>query len=152
MIVSAAVLALALGAASCGSGAGDDGPEPPESGGALVVYTKSGGVAGVLEHLEVGGDGVATLTVGYGPPAVRRFELDAADLGRLRHLLAAADFAGVDPGPGIGCADCFQYEIAYAGTTTSFAEIAGIPASVGQVVTALAEIVEAHSPARPAPG
>ena len=137
--------ALALGAAGCGSDGGDDSsPDPPQGGGPLVVYTKTGGVAGVRDHLEIAPDGAATLSVGYQPGEVQRFELAAADLDRLRGLLAEADFAGVDPGPGIGCADCFQYEITYAGTTTAFAEIAGIPDSVGRVVTELGEIVDSH--------
>jgi hypothetical protein len=152
VIVPAVALAIALGAAGCGSEADDPEPGPPESGGPLVVYTKTGGVAGVREHLEIDGDGGATLTAGYQPPEVRRFELDAAELGRIRDLLATADFAGVDPGPGIGCADCFQYEITYAGKTTAFAEIAGIPDSVGRVVTELRELVEAQSPEPQAPG
>jgi hypothetical protein len=140
--------ALALSVAGCGSDGGDDTTQAaPQGGGPLVVYTKTGGVAGVREHLEVAADGMATLTVGYQGGQVRRFELDPAELDRLRGLLAAADFAGVDPGPGIGCADCFQYEITYAGTKTAFAEIAGIPDSVGQTVTELGDIVEAQSPA-----
>jgi hypothetical protein len=147
------VAALALSVAGCGSDDGDDTtPQPPEGGGPLVVYTKTGGVAGVREHLEIAADGTATLAVGYQQPEVRRFELDAAELDRLRELLADADFPGVDPGPGIGCADCFQYEVTYAGTTTAFAEIAGIPDSVGRAVTELGEIVEAQSPAPQPPG
>jgi hypothetical protein len=148
----AIALALALGVAGCGSEADDPARDAPEGGGSLVVYTKTGGIAGVREHLEIGGEGAASLTVGYRPAEVRRFELDAAQLGRLRDLLSAADFAGVDPGPGIGCADCFQYEIKYGGTTTAFAEIGAIPNSVGRVVTELGEIVETESPAPQAPG
>jgi hypothetical protein len=152
-IVTGIAVALALGVAGCGSDPGDDSaPENPQAAGPLVVYEKTGGVAGVRERLEVRGDGAALLSVGYQPPVIRRFELDESDLDRLRELLAEADFAGVDPGPGIGCADCFQYEIEYEGTTTAFAEIAGIPDSVGELVTELGGIVEAHSPAQPAPG
>jgi hypothetical protein len=100
----------------------------------------------------VDGDGSTLLEIGYQQPSQQRFDLDAADLDRLRDLLAAADLAGVDPGPGIGCADCFQYEIEYAGTTTSFAQIGDIPESVGELVGELARIVEAHAPAPAASG
>jgi hypothetical protein len=137
-------VAMVLVVAGCGGG-DESVPDPPQGGGPLVVYTKSGGVAGVNEHLEIDDDGAATLTVGYQPDQVQRFELGADQLEQLRGLLEEADFAGVDPGPGIGCADCFQYEIAYAGTTTAFAEIAGIPDSVGRVVTTLGEIVDSHA-------
>jgi hypothetical protein len=143
-LVALGVVAL-FAVAGCGSSdEGDSTPAPSDSGGPLVVYTKTGGVAGVREHLQVSDDGSATLAVGYQPVEKRSFELEPDELDRLRGLLEAADFDGVDPGPGIGCADCFQYEIEYAGKRTAFAEIAGIPDSVGQVVTELGGIVEAH--------
>ncbi len=118
----------------------------------MVVYTKSGGVAGVYEHLVVARDGSAALEVGHGHPLRASFELEAVELDRLSGLLAAADFGGGDPGPGIRCADCFQYEIEYGGNTGAFAEIGDIPQSVGELVRELGRIVEANTPAAPPPG
>ena len=144
-------VALAIAVVGCGDGDGGSSPTTSTAG-PLVAYTKTGGVAGVNEHLAVKDDGSAILEVGYQDPARQRFDLDAEGLDHLRELLAAADFAGVDPGPGIGCADCFQYEIEYEGSTTAFAEIGDIPQSVGDVVAELGRIVEAHAPTPAPPG
>jgi hypothetical protein len=150
-LLSAIAVAAALALPGCGAD-DESAPDRPAGGGPLVVYTKSGGVAGVYEHLVVARDGSAALEVGYRQPVRESFELEAAEFDRLSGLLAAADFGGVDPGPGIGCADCFQYEIEYGGKTIAFAEIGDIPQSVGEVVGELGRIVEANTPAAPASG
>jgi hypothetical protein len=150
-VLPAIAVAAALAVPGCGA---DDetAPDPPGGDGPLVVYTKSGGVAGLYERLVVARDGSAAVEVGYRQPLRESFELEAAELDRLSELLAAADFGGANPGPGIGCADCFQYEIEYGGKTSAFAEIGDIPQSVGEVVGELGRIVEANTPAAPAPG
>jgi hypothetical protein len=144
-------VALAVAITGCG-GDDDTDPDPPGGSGPLVTYTKSGGIAGVYEHLEVAEDGAATLEVGFRDPARGSFELETEELEHLRELLAAADFAGVGPDRGLSCADCFQYEVEYAGETAAFAEIGDIPESVGAVVAELGRIVEAHAPSPAAPG
>jgi hypothetical protein len=137
---------LALAAAGCGDEGGETTSSGP-GGGRLVAYTKTGGVAGVNEHLVVADGGSATLEVGFGDPARESFDLEPDQLDRLRELLASADFDGVGSGRGPSCVDCFQYEIEYAGETTAFAEIGDIPRSVGEVVAELGRIVEEHASA-----
>jgi hypothetical protein len=149
VLVVAVTLLICPATVGCGD---DDDRRSPSGDQELLSYTRSGGIAGVSERLVIAADGSATLRIGFGDPDERRFELDSAQLERLRDLLAAADFAGVGPDRGIGCADCFQYEIAYAGKTTAFAEIDDIPESVGVVVLELGRIVEAEAPAAPIPG
>jgi hypothetical protein len=147
----ALMVALAVAITGCG-GDDDTDPDRPGGSGPLVTYTKTGGIAGVHERLLVAEDGSATLAVGFQNQARESFDLAPDELERLRDLLAAADFADVGPDRGLGCADCFQYEIEYAGKTAAFAEIGEIPESVGEVVAELGRIVEAHAPSPAAPG
>jgi hypothetical protein len=133
---------LALLAAGCGGQSSGDGD-------ALVTYERGGGIAGVSERLVVDTGGTARLSVGDSDQAERRFALADQELERLRSDLEAADFAGIDVGSGLGCADCFDYEITYAGETTSFNEAAEVPDSVREVTGQLGQIVEAHLPERP---
>jgi hypothetical protein len=145
-------LAFAIPAFGCGDEGGGEPTAPEPSGERLIAYSKSGGIAGVYEHLVVAEDGSATLEIGFRDEARQRFGLEPDELDRLRELLAAADFAGVGSDPRISCADCFQYEIEYAGATTAFAQIGDIPESVGEVVAELGRIVESRAPAQAPPG
>jgi hypothetical protein len=145
-------LASAVAALGCGNEGGEEPATSDPTAGRLVSYTKTGGIAGVNEHLLVAEDGSATLEVGFRDPARESFELEPGELDRLRELLAAADFAGVGSGRGLTCADCFQYEVEYAGERAAFAEIGDIPESVGEAVAELGRIVEAHAPSPAAPG
>jgi hypothetical protein len=145
-------LASAVAASGCGDDGGGEATTSEPTAGPLVSYTKTGGIAGINEHLLVAEDGSATLEVGFRNPARESFELEPDELERLRELLAAADFAGVGSRRGLTCADCFQYEIEYASETAAFAEIGDIPESVGEAVAELGRIVEAHAPSPAAPG
>ena len=133
---------LAMLATGCGSER-SNGADP------LVSYQRSGGIAGVSERLVIDADGEAQLAVGEPDPHEQRFTIGEPELERLRSDLAAADFAAIDWDPGLGCADCFEYEIVYAGETASFNEAAKMPDSVREVTAQLGRIVEAHLPERP---
>jgi hypothetical protein len=138
-IVFAMLAVLATGCAS----------ERPEGADPLVSYQRSGGIAGVNERLVIDPDGEAQLAVGEPDPDAQRFEIGDPALERLRSGLAAADFAAIDRDSGLGCADCFEYEISYDGVTASFNEAAEVPDSVREVTAQLGRIVEAHLPERP---
>jgi hypothetical protein len=133
---------LALLAAGCGGRSSADGDS-------LVTYERGGGIAGVSERLVVDADGTALLSVGESDQSEQRFALADQELDRLRSDLEAADFAGVDAGSGLGCADCFDYEITYSGEAVSFNEATEVPDSVRVVTGELGQIVEAHLPERP---
>src|SRR3954452_368574 len=87
-------------------------PHPPP----LVTYVKEGGVAGLREQVTVARDGRVTVRDGYGPSrTVRHLRLTRAQLARLRRILDRAHIERLaDAGPA-DCADCFGYDITYAG-------------------------------------
>ncbi len=156
-LIGAALLALA--AAGCEK----DEPELPiaaesttttdsdPDGPLLVGYTRTGGVAGINEQLGVNEDGAATLELGQGDQLTSSaFELTPSELDRLTRAL---DDAELEPGaaPQTGCADCFVYEIAYTGRSSSFDQTQ-VPPGAQQLVDVLEQLVEDNIPARAAPG
>jgi hypothetical protein len=146
LAIATALTAL-LGAFA--GGCGSDSDDPATADGPLVTYERSGGFAGVSERLEIDSDGSARLSLGQPDPAEQAFAIGDSELSKLRSDLRAADFAAIDPTSGLGCADCFEYEIAYGGQTASFTEAAEVPDSVRAVTGELGQIVEAHLPERP---
>ena len=145
ILVLAAVAALAPG---CGSN-DDPGPADPDpTGGALVVYSRSGGVGGIDERLRISSDGEATLS--YGPPVEsdHSFQLSDAQLTDIQSQLAAADFDSIPANPEpTGCADCFEYTIEYGGRTIFYDDASPPPASVAAAVAALGELAQTNQPA-----
>jgi hypothetical protein len=136
-------IALALvGLAGCG---GDDAGSTTESG-TLVAYARTGGFASMPESLVIGADGAGTVEAGVDP-ARESFQLDADDLEQVGSELETADFDAVDSGVPTSCADCYEYEIAYNGTTVSYDESQDVPESVDAAVAHLGEIADAHYPA-----
>jgi hypothetical protein len=138
-------LAIATAIAVLAAGCGSDRPSDTDP---LVTYQRAGGIAGVSERLVIDPDGTGQLVIGEPDPDEQQFAVGESELERLRRGLAAADFAAIDPESGLGCADCFEYEITYAGTTASFNEAAEVPDSVRAVAGELGRIVEAHLPER----
>jgi hypothetical protein len=141
----AALGAIAIAAAiTLGGCGGDDGTATTrtDSNGPLVVYERSGGIAGVAEHLEVGSDGTVEVTAGAVEPQHADFLLSDEELGQLSSELEAADFGAVSAtGPG-ACADCFIESVATGGrTTTIVAEIDQPPASVSAALDHLRQLV-----------
>ncbi len=104
------ILALLLPA-----GCGDEETEDSASSG-VITYSRSGGIAGIGEFLEIGADGDAELTLGYGADAaVERFEVPADELETIQRGLGEVNFDEIDEGQESTCADCFVYEISYGG-------------------------------------
>jgi hypothetical protein len=145
------VLVIAAVAVFAGCGSADDQSTtggPVQTNGSLVTYTRTGGVGGIDEHLRIEPDGTATLS--YGEPAntERSFDLTGDELDRITSLLDAADFDSMptDPQP-TSCADCFVYTVSYGGRTITYDDASPPPASVGELVSGLGDLAQAHQPA-----
>jgi hypothetical protein len=139
-------------AAAAGCGGSDDPPGsddgPVLTNGALVSYTRAGGVGGVDERLRIDPDGAATISIGAPEDAQRTFQLSDAELARIQSLLDAADLGAVPANPQpTGCADCFVYTVEYGGRTITYDDASPPPASVGELVTGLTDLAEANHPA-----
>jgi hypothetical protein len=143
---------LVLAAATAvGCGSSDDEQTtsggPVQTNGALVTYTRTGGVGGIDEHLRIEPDGTATLSYGEPANSERSFDLSTDELDRITSLLDAADLESMpaEPVP-TGCADCFVYTVEYGGRTVTYDDATPPPASVGALVTGLGELATTHQP------
>ena len=143
------IAVIALFAAGCGD---SDEPQPSDDGpvltnGALVTYSRSGGVGGIDERLRIEPDGSATVTIGEPMNTDRSFNLSASELADVQALLDAADLDAmpVEPQP-TGCADCFVYTVEYGGRSITYDDATEPEPSVGELVTGLDEIVTTHQP------
>jgi hypothetical protein len=144
---------LVLAATTALAGCGNSGDEADTTGtiqtnGALVSYTRTGGVGGVDETLRIEPDGTATLRIGEPQNVSNSFELSANELERVQSLLDAADLDAMpaDPQP-TGCADCFVYTVEYGGHTITYDDASPPPAPVGTLVTDLGELTSDNYPA-----
>jgi hypothetical protein len=139
-----------LAATAVGCGNSDDEETtggPVETNGALVIYTRTGGVGGIDERLRIDPDGAATLSYGEPTNSQNSFQLSEADLDRITTLLEAADLDSMPSQPEpTGCADCFVYTVEYGGRTVTYDDATPPAASVGELVTGLGELAEAHQP------
>jgi hypothetical protein len=139
--LGAIAIAGAIAVGGCG---GDDetATSRTDPDGPLVVYERSGGIAGVAEHLEVGRDGTVEVTAGAVEPQHADFDLSDEELGQLSSELEAADFGAVSTTGAGSCADCFIESVATGGrTTTIVAEIDQPPESVSAALSHLRDLV-----------
>jgi hypothetical protein len=142
--IGAALLVPAAALAGCGSSSdtsttGTSGD--PGSPQALVVYVKSGGIAGIYEKLVVDESGRATVSQGLPSRAkVGTFSLSQPEVAALRHTLDAANLESQQNASPQGCADCFVYDITYAGHHFRGDE-ATLPAQVKPAVTSLNALI-----------
>jgi hypothetical protein len=145
-LVLAVVAAFAVG---CGDSDDSQDPSGPvQTNGALVTYTRTGGVGGVDEHLRIDPDGAAAVTIGAPEDADRSFELSDTQLAHIQSLLDAADLGAMPENPQpTGCADCFVYTVEYGGRTITYDDASPPPASVGALVTGLSDLAAANHPA-----
>lgn len=142
----ALLAALALVLASCGDAEHAPTETTPAGAGPLVVYSRSGGIGGVIERLTVQRDGRARLEVGIEAKR-RKLRISAAALAQLRDQLRASDL-DVDRPDGDGvCADCFVYELDHAGRHVSFDDADRPSRSLAALVADLGAIVEDNYPA-----
>jgi hypothetical protein len=110
------------------------------SAGMLVEYRRSGGFAGLDDHLVIMEDGESILT--------RRseryeFSLDRDTVGGLQSLFEDAAFSqlGRESLPSRQGADLFEYVVTYEGHTVRTMDGA-VPPSLQPILDALAQIVE----------
>ncbi len=125
--------------AGCGSASqsASTATSTPSGRQALVTYSKSGGIAGIIERLKVEPSGHATVSEGLPADAkTKTFSLSPEELSKLRQTLDAAKLASHASASPQGCADCFVYRIAYRGTTFE-GDQATLPAAVRPAVEAL---------------
>ena len=145
------LLTLVACAAVLAAGCGDDSTTSTSQGGdgdELVTYARSGGFASYPVRLTVAADGAARVAIEVPDAGSRTFELTDDELARLSDGLQTAAFADLpDPGPAV-CADCFEYEVTYAGQTYSYDDATeGVPSSVSDVVAELDRIANSNAPA-----
>ena len=141
------IAAAVVAAAGCGDDDSQPVFHPARPGGALITYTRSGGIAATTRHLVVQEDGSATVRV-EGPGDIgAEFRLSDAELRQLRSAIDDATLEG-DSAP-TGCADCYSYEIA-AGREHGVVRRDSDPARHAAPGLAARGIVERETPTGPA--
>jgi hypothetical protein len=129
-----------------GCGGGDSTSTTADTGGTLVTYIRTGGFASMPIRMEIQADGSAAVVAGVDP-AREAFEIDADELGRLRSELDDADLGSYEtPAEPTGCADCYEYQIAYNGTTIAYDESEKVPEEITTAVAHLSDLADAHYP------
>ena len=117
MLLLAASLLTLGGCAKSGTtpGAATEGIHMPP-----FTISRTGGIAGVMDTLQVEQNGQWSLTTRGSTPTAGQLDVQAA--GRIAHLLAdpalGAEIASAAPNS--GCADQFKYHVALSGRDFSF--------------------------------
>jgi hypothetical protein len=121
-------------------------PGPTDS---LVVYERTGGIAGIREYLAVRPDGVARVETGYPGPGskVMRVELTPSELDGLRKARDAVDFASLDAeyGPDQQIADGFATSIRADGREVTVLTEGDPPPELQRLMSVSAGLVEVHA-------
>ncbi len=133
LIGSIALLALA----GCGGESSSATLEGP------IEYSRSGGIAGVVEHMVIQPDGRGETSTLKDK---RAFELTEEQRTELAAEVADADLTGVespDKRPG---ADAFDYGISYGGHEIVWSDLTERPAGVDEVYSMLGDLYEANAP------
>jgi hypothetical protein len=147
----ALILIVLAGLAGCG----DDGGTETAPDGPLVVYSRTGGFAPVIEHLTVERGGEATLETGFAGSDGDEvdFTLSESELSDLTAAVEDAPLDEFEAGPG-ACADCYEYSIEAGGEAIELSDAdmlegsgAVVPNEVFELLDQLGAIVEEHKPA-----
>jgi hypothetical protein len=116
-------------------------PTPnPEASGALVVFQRTGGIAGVDDTLIVRPDGQYTITRRDG--VRKQGALTAAEQAALRAVLAGFDALPTD-NPGGGVADGYAYRIQH-GSRVVAANDGDLPPAVSRVIGELNQLLSRY--------
>ena len=116
-------------------------PENPPS--ILVDYVRTGGIAGVSDHLVIFGNGQGIYSTWNGSG---EFELSSSEMDQLRDVFSIAGFDslnGTYPAPTPG-ADYFTYRITYENQTV-ITQTTGVPDQLMPVIAYLDGIVGEQS-------
>ena len=120
------------------------GPSTPENPPSILVdYVRTGGIAGVSDHLVIfeNGQGIYSTWNGSG-----EFELSSSQVDQLRDVFSIAGFEslnGTYPAPNPG-ADYFTYRITYENQTV-ITQTTGVPDQLMPVIGYLDQIIAEHS-------
>jgi hypothetical protein len=140
-------LIAVLGAAAlagCGDDSGTTTPTAPPEGEA-VSYSRSGGIAGTPQSIEIEPDGTATVKVGFGETEqTEEFDVPVAELEGIVAGIEAVGMEELDQGIDEGCADCFLYELEFAGETAS-ADSVTITDAYADATAPLQKLIDEHS-------
>ncbi len=111
--------------------------------GPLIDYQRSGGFAGLQDHLVIQVDGSAQLT---RKGAERRFSLSQAELEQLTAALEKARFAELREEylPSTQGADLFDYVVTFRGHRVHTQDTA-VPEALRPALNALNEIISRHA-------
>jgi hypothetical protein len=125
-----------------GCGSADTGTVSAHAGAArLVSYERTGGIAGVEDHVNVFAGGA--VTVRHRDGAKHHTRLSARRMRALRRAIAAAHFEQpITAGP-TSCSDCFAFHLRHDGHTLSFSEV-GAPARVNGVLRILTPLADRY--------
>jgi heat shock protein HslJ len=110
----------------------------------LIEYSRTGGIAGLDDHLVISADGTATVT---RKETTRQVQVPDLTMKKLATHLSAADFPSLRdsyPATREG-ADYFTYTLTHHGKTVVI-EDTGIPAILVPIINTLNEIVESGAP------
>ena len=116
-------------------------PEAPPS--ILVDYVRTGGIAGVSDHLVIFENGQAIYSTWNGSG---EFDLSLTEMDRLRDVFSISGFeslSGNYPAPTPG-ADYFTYRITY-GNQTVITQTTGVPDQLMPVISYLDRIIADQS-------
>ena len=108
--------------------------------GTWVKYERSGGIAGLDDHLRISANGEAVLD---SRSQRHEFSLSPDTVNRLESLFEAAKFSGLEEEylPSSQGADRLEYVVTYEGHTVRTADGA-VPSSLQAVLDALNQIVQ----------
>ena len=119
-VIGLVLFVVAIAAAAAGAFYLIDAEEDPGNASqdpfVLVDFTRSGGFTGITQHLLVYSDGEAELTTGESAADARTIEFDLAPetLELLERILPeTVTSLDEEPQSGLGCMDCFQYDLIY---------------------------------------
>ena len=137
----AACVALATALGACGDDDSEPEPQAPEPQAAeSIVYSKSGGVAGISQRIEIAADGEAVIETGTVDTQTETLDLSESHLAGINEALDDADFDEIEVSDApTGCADCFEYEITRGGHTVSFDDTT-FPNELGPAITKLDQL------------
>ncbi|MDD1716239.1 MAG: hypothetical protein LUQ01_04505 [Methanolinea sp.] len=140
LIVIALLFCLLLLAGCTQETPPDNSTSPPPA--VLVDYTRTGGIAGMDDHMVVFSNGQTVFTTRQ---KTGEFTLPAEDLLSVENLIRQADFPHLNasyPAPSQG-ADYFYYTLT-VGEKTVQTETTGIPANLAPLISRLEELLSSN--------
>ena len=142
---------LLTAALLAGCSGGHDGttitePRVPGPTDTLVVFERTGGIAGIHQRLDVRPDGAARIESGVTKVEARRFRLTPEELDGLRAARDRVDFSGLEKqyGPEQPVADGFASTITTDGREVTVLTEGDPPPELERLITVCAGIVDQH--------